>query len=407
MVQIEDLIDIAIEKGASDIHLLCGIKPMLRIIRKLEPIEKYEELKEEETKKLLNLEENLHKRIIGQDEAVEAVSRAIRRNRAGLKSTKRPPSFIFVGPTGVGKTELAKALSYEMFGNEKSIIRFDMSEYMESNSTAKLIGAPPGYVGYDDAGQLTERVKRNPYSIILLDEIEKAHADVFNILLQVLDDGHRIIFCERDKTNINKLNNILSEAHYAKSVIIYECDLADKDRILNIAEKEKVDALIPVPLGKVFSTVGYINSQLNLPGVSYEACLNFTDKLKVYNLLKENNLNCASQWNATELDKVVFPCIVKPRFGCGSRGVKTAKNFNELLEACEFCRKDFSATIEDKDILIEEYIEGNEYSCEGITQNGKHYLLAFTKKYTTGAPNFIETGHSRTFAKRKFIFWVF
>ena len=144
---------------------------------------------EEETKKLLNLETNLHKRIIGQNEAVEAVARAIRRNRVGLKSTKRPPSFIFVGPTGVGKTELAKALAYEMFGSEKSIIRFDMSEYMESNSTAKLIGAPPGYVGYDDAGQLTERVKRNPYSIILLDEIEKAHSDVFNILLQVLDDG--------------------------------------------------------------------------------------------------------------------------------------------------------------------------------------------------------------------------
>ena len=144
---------------------------------------------EEETKKLLNLEDNLHKRIIGQNEAVEAVSRAIRRNRVGLKSTKRPPSFIFVGPTGVGKTELAKALAYEMFGSEKSIIRFDMSEYMESNSTAKLIGAPPGYVGYDDAGQLTERVKRNPYSIILLDEIEKAHNDVFNILLQVLDVG--------------------------------------------------------------------------------------------------------------------------------------------------------------------------------------------------------------------------
>ena len=144
---------------------------------------------EEETKKLLNLEDNLHKRIIGQNEAVEAVSRAIRRNRVGLKSTKRPPSFIFVGPTGVGKTELAKALAYEMFGSEKYIIRFDMSEYMESNSSAKLIGAPPGYVGYDDAGQLTERVKRNPYSIILLDEIEKAHNDVFNILLQVLDDG--------------------------------------------------------------------------------------------------------------------------------------------------------------------------------------------------------------------------
>lgn len=144
---------------------------------------------EAETQKLLNLETNLHKRVIGQDEAVSAVSRAIRRNRAGLKTTKRPPSFIFVGPTGVGKTELAKSLAYEMFGFEDSIIRIDMSEYMESHSTSKLIGAPPGYVGYDDAGQLTDKVKRKPYSIILLDEIEKAHPDVFNILLQVLDDG--------------------------------------------------------------------------------------------------------------------------------------------------------------------------------------------------------------------------
>ena len=150
------------------------------------PVQK---ITEEETKKLLNLEQNLHKSVIGQDEAVEVVSRAIRRNRAGLQSTKRPPSFIFVGPTGVGKTKLAKSLAYEMFGDENSIIRVDMSEYMESHSTSKLIGSPPGYVGYDDAGQLTEKVKRKPYSIILLDEIEKAHPDVFNILLQVLDEG--------------------------------------------------------------------------------------------------------------------------------------------------------------------------------------------------------------------------
>ena len=150
------------------------------------PVQK---ITEEETKKLLSLEDNLHKRVIGQNEAVSAVARAIRRNRAGLKSTKRPPSFIFVGPTGVGKTELAKALASEVFGSEDDIIRIDMSEYMESNSTARLIGAPPGSVGYDDAGQLTEKVKRHPYSIVLLDEIEKAHSDVFNILLQVLDDG--------------------------------------------------------------------------------------------------------------------------------------------------------------------------------------------------------------------------
>ena len=144
---------------------------------------------EAETEKLLNLETYLHKHIIGQDEAIKAVSRAIRRNRVGLQSTKRPPSFIFVGPTGVGKTELAKSLAKEIFGSEDSIIRIDMSEYMESHSRTKLIGSPPGYVGYDDAGQLTDRVKRKPYSIILLDEIEKAHPDVFNILLQVLDDG--------------------------------------------------------------------------------------------------------------------------------------------------------------------------------------------------------------------------
>ena len=150
------------------------------------PVQK---ITEEETEKLFTLESNLHKHVIGQDEAVEAVSRAIRRNRAGLKSVKRPPSFIFVGPTGVGKTELAKSLALEIFGKSDAIIRIDMSEYMESNSTTKLIGSPPGYVGYDDAGQLTEKVKRHPYSIILFDEIEKAHHDVFNLLLQVLDDG--------------------------------------------------------------------------------------------------------------------------------------------------------------------------------------------------------------------------
>ena len=172
-----------------------NLKPMKITVQDIaEVIERWTKIPvtkitEAETDRLLNLEKSLHKHIIGQNKAVEAVSKAIRRNRAGLQSTKRPPSFIFVGPTGVGKTELAKALAYEMFGSEESIIRIDMSEYMESNSTAKLIGAPPGYVGYDDAGQLTEKVKRRPYSIILLDEIEKAHPDVFNILLQVLDDG--------------------------------------------------------------------------------------------------------------------------------------------------------------------------------------------------------------------------
>lgn len=146
-------------------------------------------ISEYETKRLIGLEERLHKRIIGQDEAVSAVSRAIRRKRAGISLKTRPVSFIFVGPTGVGKTELVKRIAQEVFDGEDSLIRLDMSEYMEKHSVAKLIGSPPGYVGYDDAGQLTEKIRRHPYSVILLDEIEKAHEDVFNILLQILDDG--------------------------------------------------------------------------------------------------------------------------------------------------------------------------------------------------------------------------
>ncbi len=147
-------------------------------------------LAEEETERLLKMESILHERIIGQDEAVKAVSRAIRRARAGLKDPKRPMgSFIFLGPTGVGKTELARALAESMFGDENAVIRIDMSEYMEKHSTSRLVGAPPGYVGYEEGGQLTEKVRRKPYSVVLLDEIEKAHPEVFNILLQVLEDG--------------------------------------------------------------------------------------------------------------------------------------------------------------------------------------------------------------------------
>ena len=147
-------------------------------------------LRQEETDKLLNLEKVLHERVIGQDEAVEEVARAVRRGRAGLKDPKRPiGSFIFLGPTGVGKTELAKALAAALFGTEEAMIRLDMSEYMEKHAVSRLVGAPPGYVGYDEGGQLTEAVRRRPYSVLLLDEIEKAHPDAFNILLQLLDDG--------------------------------------------------------------------------------------------------------------------------------------------------------------------------------------------------------------------------
>ena len=147
-------------------------------------------LTESESERLLKMEEILHKRVVGQDEAVSVVSKAIRRGRVGLKDPKRPiGSFLFLGPTGVGKTELCKALAEAVFGDEEAMIRIDMSEFMEKHTVSKLIGSPPGYVGYDEGGQLTEKVRRKPYSVILFDEIEKAHEDVFNIMLQIMDDG--------------------------------------------------------------------------------------------------------------------------------------------------------------------------------------------------------------------------
>ena len=257
---------------------------------------------EAETQKLLNLETNLHKRIIGQEEAVSAVSRAIRRNRAGLKSTKRPPSFIFVGPTGVGKTELAKSLAYEMFGSEDSIIRIDMSEYMESHSTSKLIGAPPGYVGYDDAGQLTEKVKRKPYSIILLDEIEKAHPDVFNILLQVLDDGRLtdsqgntvsfentiIIMTSNAGSNLN--NNSIGFARQTvdKNKILDNLKEVFRPEFLNRVDeivvfeslsKEQLIQIIDLMLKDTFTALNDKNITLNV-----------TDRAKEFLLEKGTNL---------------------------------------------------------------------------------------------------------------------
>jgi ATP-dependent Clp protease ATP-binding subunit ClpC len=148
-------------------------------------------INQDEGDKLLNMEDALHRRVVSQEKAISALARAIRRSRAGLKSPNRPVgSFVFLGPTGVGKTELARALANFLFGSDHALIRFDMSEYMEKHSVSKLIGSPPGYVGHEEGGQLTEKVKRNPYSVVLLDEIEKAHPDLFNILLQVFEDGH-------------------------------------------------------------------------------------------------------------------------------------------------------------------------------------------------------------------------
>lgn len=169
-------------------HVLLTVEDVAYVIEAWTKIP-VKRITEEEAEKLIALENRLHKRVIGQQTAIEAISKAVRRNRSGFRKKRKPASFIFVGPTGVGKTELAKALAEELFGTEEAIIRVDMSEYMEKHTVSKLIGAPPGYVGYEQGGQLTEKVRRKPYAVILLDEIEKAHSDIFNILLQILEDG--------------------------------------------------------------------------------------------------------------------------------------------------------------------------------------------------------------------------
>ena len=175
-----------LEKEVDDIHLT--VEDIAFVIESWTniPVGK---ITKEEASRLLNLEEHLHERVVGQHDAVKSLSRTIRRNRSGFRKKKKPASFIFIGPTGVGKTELVRALAEELFGSEDAMIRLDMSEYMEKHTVSKLIGAPPGYIGYDQGGQLTEKVRRRPYSVILLDEIEKAHPDVFNMLLQILEDG--------------------------------------------------------------------------------------------------------------------------------------------------------------------------------------------------------------------------
>ena len=197
-------------------------------------------LMEGEREKILHLDELLHKRVIGQDEAVEKVSEAIMRSRAGIADPRRPiGSFLFLGPTGVGKTELAKSLAECLFDDERNIIRIDMSEYMEKHSVSRLIGAPPGYVGYDEGGQLTEAVRRKPYSVVLFDEVEKAHPDVFNILLQVLDDGR--ITDSKGRTVDFKNTIIILTSNLGSEYIL---DGIEPDGSISQDAKDKVNMLL-------------------------------------------------------------------------------------------------------------------------------------------------------------------
>ena len=281
-----------------------------------------------EREKLLHLEDELHKRIVGQDEAIEAISDAVRRSRAGLQDTKRPiGSFIFLGTTGVGKTELAKALAEFLFNNENSMTRIDMSEYQERHAVSRLVGAPPGYVGYEEGGQLTEAVRRKPYSVVLLDEIEKAHPDVFNILLQVLDDGR---LTDNKGRVVNFKNTIIIMTSNMGSHLIQEnfekIDRFNRDEIMSRTKREVFDLLKknirPEFLNRIDETIMF--TPLNREDVHRIVELQFNGVAK---MLEENDIHITATPEAIDfLAQLGFD----PQFG--ARPVKRVMQKRVLNE---------------------------------------------------------------------------
>ncbi len=270
-----------------------------------------------EKEKLLNLEENMKKRVKGQDEAIHLVSEAIKRARSGIKDPTRPiGSFIFLGPTGVGKTEIAKTLAYELFDDEKHIIRIDMSEYMESHSVSRLIGAPPGYIGYDEGGQLTEAVRRNPYSIVLFDEIEKAHKDVFNLLLQILDDGR--ITDSQGRT-----------VDFKNTIIIMTSNLGS-EYILN--KDENTDKLVEAELRRTFKPefLNRIDEIITFNSLSKETIYDILD-----NIIKDVEVRLSNLKININLTKKAKDYIIDNSYNesFGARPIKryVTKNVESLI----------------------------------------------------------------------------
>ncbi len=296
-------------------------------------------VKEEESEKLKKLEEILHERVVGQEKAVNAVSRAIRRGRAGLKDPKRPTgSFLFLGPTGVGKTELSKALSEAMFGSEDAMIRVDMSEYMEKHSVSKFIGSPPGYVGFDEGGQLTEKIRKNPYSVILFDEIEKAHPDVFNIMLQILDDG---ILTDAQGKRVD----------FRNTVIIMTSNLGAKD-ILNTSQSK-------MGFGTSNDTENDDVSTKVMEKVK-EAFrpefLNRIDEIIVFDRLKEADIKKIAKIMLSSLTKRLESNGISATFTDTAIEKIAQEGFDEIYGARPL-RRAIQTKIED--MLSEKIIEGN------------------------------------------------
>ena len=318
-------------------------------------------LTESEKDKLMNLENILHKRVVGQDEAIVAVSKAIRRARAGLKDPKRPiGSFIFLGPTGVGKTELTKALAEALFDDENTVIRLDMSEYMEPHSVAKLIGAPPGYVGHDDGGQLTEQVRRKPYSVVLFDEIEKAHPDVFNILLQVLDDGRLTDSQGRTvsfKNTVIILTSNVGVADLPKNTNTFGFSDDDKK---DLASKEAVKEHLMKALQAKFKP----------------EFLNRIDVTVIFDRLTKDDIIKIANIMIANLNKQLASKKINLKFTNGAMQQIFEKGYSEEYGARPL-KRFIEQNIEDS--LAEEILAGNINEGDNVTVGFKQGKFVFTK----------------------------
>jgi ATP-dependent Clp protease ATP-binding subunit ClpC len=312
-------------------------------------------IKEEETQKLLRVEEELHKRIISQEKAISALARAIRRSRAGLKSPARPiGSFLFLGPTGVGKTEVARTLANFLFGSDKALIRFDMSEFMEKHSVSKLIGSPPGYVGYEEGGQLTERVKRSPYSVVLLDEIEKAHPDVFNILLQVFEDGQLTDglgnTVDFKNTILIMTSNIGARHLQKKQGLGFQ---SDREDLVN----DKVEELVKQEVKKTFNPE-FLN---RLDEVILFLSLSDADLIQIVELLVQQlNTNLAQKAITISVTEEAKKWILDKTLGDRSYGARPLRRALQRYVEDPLSEALIAGQIQARPAFLEVYLENNQ-----------------------------------------------
>ena len=320
-----------------------------------------EKIAEKESERLLKLEDELHKRVIGQEEAVTAVAKAMRRGRTGLKDPNRPiGSFLFLGPTGVGKTELCKALAEAMFGSENALIRVDMSEYMEGHSVSKMIGSPPGYVGFEEGGQLSEKVRRNPYSVVLFDEIEKAHPDVFNILLQVLDDGH-ITYSKGRKVSFKNTVLIMTSNAGAQRIV----DPKNLGFTVDKSEKKDYDKMksgVMEEVKKIFKP----------------EFINRIDEIIVFHQLSKDNMKSIVSLLASNLSKRCEEQLqIKLKFSPALKEYLVEKHSDKKMGARPLKRAIQSLV---EDALAEEILRGNVKSGDTVTAGIKDEKVTFHVK---------------------------